>query len=374
MKRVLILSLTSGDNYNMVARAIVNGIVERYPSVAFRSLDVSHGGMHIGDEYSVSHRLADKIEKYRDSKTSKSTTAEKLRKTVSGYTKGMTEYIAETIKSYEPDTIICTHIFPAIVINDMLVSKTSYMKNIKTAYIECNYVANPLLKLANTLDYYICPTEDIVKSLRKFGINKGAIAKDFGIPIVSKIENIIEKTEAKSLLDIPHNNKVIIVDSCGAKHTKANELVKELAKELYDATIIAICNKDVKLRAKIDAIAKQYKNIRVYGQANNMGIKLSASDVLITVTSGVAIAGGIAKGVPTIAMCDSVGVEHNNLDYLESKGVVLRSKNNRDIISLTKKLLSNNALVRRMKLHMEKIYRHNATDEVVKFLYHRHEN
>ncbi|MBE5735234.1 MAG: hypothetical protein E7361_02180 [Clostridiales bacterium] len=373
MKRALILSLSSGDNYNMVARAIVNGIVERYPSVSYRSLDVSHGGMHIGDEYTVSHRLANKIEKYREAKTNRDTSADKLRKIVSGYTKGITEYISETIKSYEPDMVVCTHIFPSIVINDLVVAGSTCMKGVKTAYVECNYVANPLLKLANNLDYYLCPTDDVAKSLRRYSINKRAIVQSFGLPILSKIENITDSKEAKDLLGYPSGNKVIIVDSCGNKHTRAYEVVRELAKTVYDATIVAICNKDAKLRARLDMLSKQYKNIKVYGQANNMGLKLSASDVIITYTGGVAIARAIAKGVPVIAMPDTVGTEMDNLEWLEAKGAVLRSKSVSDVIQLTKKILTNTALVKRCKTHMEKLYKHNSTDEVVKFLYHNHE-
>ncbi len=374
MKKVLLLSLSSGDNYNMVARAIVNGIAQRYPSVMFRLLDVSHGGMHIGDEYSVSHRLADKIEKYREVKSNKSSTVDKMRKIVSGYTKGITEYIAESIKSMEPDVVVCTHIFPGIVVSDLAESGAEYMREVKTAYIECNYVANPLLKLANHLDYYLCPTDDMLRSLRKFNIPRTAIAASYGIPIISKIENMTPKDEAMALLGLTKGNPVIIVDSGGAKHTKALEIVKALTDEIYDATILAICNKDIKLRARMEALSKGNSRIKVYGQTNDMGLKLSASDAIITTTSGVAVARAVAKKVPIIAMPDVSGMEYDNLEYLETKGVVLRSKSVQDVVALTKKLLTTPALAKRCVNHMEKIYKYNATDETVKFLYHKHEN
>ena len=69
MKRVLILTISNGEAYNIVGRAIVNGIVNRYSSVAFKMVDVSKGNrginFQLNEEQTLSQKLAHRLERYR---------------------------------------------------------------------------------------------------------------------------------------------------------------------------------------------------------------------------------------------------------------------------------------------------------------------
>ena len=69
MKKVLILTISNGDAYNMVGRSIVNAIVNRYPSVNFRMVDVSKANkginFQLSEEQTLSQKLAHRLERHR---------------------------------------------------------------------------------------------------------------------------------------------------------------------------------------------------------------------------------------------------------------------------------------------------------------------
>ncbi len=375
MKKVLILTVSSGDGYNKSARAIVNGIAQRYPSVNFRIVDVFKGNKQmdflISEEKTMAQKLAHKIERMRYAKSKRTNDEETLRDNVSKYTDAIVDYVKNNIHTYEPDTIICTHIFPAIVLSDLKANGFEPVAKAKKVYVECNYVVSPYTRLCKNMDYYIVPTDDMAKEYKKFGIKDTDKIKAFGIPIISKIENITLKEDARELIKIDKDSHVILLSSGDSNEYGFFNLAKAINAKYPDSMLICVCNKNTKLKDKLNVYVRKnnIKNMTVYGHTNNMAIIMSASDVVLGKTGGVEVAEAIAKQIPYISVLKLKGQDLDNMKYLKQKGAILNGKNKNKVLNALSSIIDDTKAKAKIKKQMEKLYKYNATDELVKFLY-----
>ena len=374
MKKVLILS--APNSYSVAGRAIANGIANRYPNVAFRLVDVYKGRQQVdfqrvGKDI-LPKKLAKKLEQDRYTKENLRDNYELLRNVAEPYISGVREYIEYNIKTYEPDVIICTHVLPAVVVSDM--EKSGLLKRVRSAYLECNYVVNPFVRLANYIDYYFCATKDMIKNFKHFGVKEVDRVKDSGIPIISSIENIMSKSEARELLALPKNNYTVLITNYTGKSDKTLQLLKSIVRKYSNINVIVICNKNVKLKNKIMSYAStnNLSGVKAYTHTNNLGIILSASDCVMGKTGGMEVAVAIAKHLPYIVTYKINGIELENLKYLKNKNLVINTKTTIGAINALDKLINDYKFRNKCIKAQEYAYRHNATDEIVKFLYHKH--
>ena len=332
MKRVLILTISNGDAYNVVGRAIANALVNRYPSVSFRMVDVSKGNkglnFQLGEEETLSQKLAHRLERHRYIKCKDTTSVEKAKKTIEVYLKGIREYVKYNIKNFEPNVIIATHAFPAIILSELRESLDEKVKNTILSYVECNYVISPYIKLASNLDYYFCPTDDSIKTCKKYGIKDSNSIISLGIPILAKIENITDKIEAREILNIPENKFVILITNGESRSDHTAALIKNIVEKYEDTFVICACAKNTKLRSSITKWikAKKINNVKAIGHTNNMGLLLSASDCVMGKPIGVEVAECFSKNVPYISTLKIRGQELDNMKYLKSKNAILNGR------------------------------------------------
>lgn len=376
MKKVLILTISNGDAYNVAGRAIVNGIASRYPSVNFRMVDVSKGNkginFQLSQEQTLSQKLAHKLERHRYICCKETEDVDKARKLAGVYLKSIREYIKYNISTFEPNVIIATHAFPAIVLSELRESGWQDISKTRLAYVECNYVVSPYIKIAKNLDYYFSPTEDAIRTYKKYGIKDGNKIINFGIPIVSQIENVTSQEEARELLNIPQDKYVVLVTNGENQSDHTLGLIKSLLGRYSDVFVVCMCNKNINLRNKLTKYikAKNIKNVKVIGHSNNLGVLLSACNVVMGKTVGVEVAQAIAKGLPYISTLKAKGQELDNLKYLKKKNVILNGRTIGSAMTALDNIKKNGKVCKTMILQASKIYKHNATDEIIKFLYH----
>ena len=376
MKKVLIFTISNGDAYNMVGRSIVNALVNRYPSVTFRMVDVSKGNkginFQLSEEETLSQKLAHRLERHRYIKCKDSSSIEKAKKTAEVYLKGIREFVKYNIKNFEPNVIIATHAFPAIILSELRENHEEIVNNTILSYVECNYVLSPYIKLATNLDYYFCPTDDSVKVCKKYGISSKHSIVPFGIPILASIENITDKVEARDMLNIPEDKFVILITNGESQSDHTLSLIKNIINKYDDVYIVCVCAKNVKLRSSLNKWikSKKIKNVKVIGHTNNLGILLSACDCVMGKTIGVEVAESFAKGLPYISTLKIRGQELDNMKYLKSKNAILNGRTIPKAIASLDNVRKNKKIKNTLLVQSGKLYKFNATDELIKLLYH----
>jgi len=375
MKKILCLTVPT-ETYSIAGRAIINGFATRYSSCNFRLVDVYKVNEQIdfcfSEEHTLRQKLAHKLERQRYSKCKDSHSIDKVRKLAEPYLNMIKEYIIHNIKNFEPDIIVCTHIFPAIVLSDLRWENSKLIDKTKIAYIECNYVVSPYIRLAKNLDYYFAASSDTVKEFKKYGIKEEEKIIDFGIPVIEKIENVISKKEARELLNIPDNRFVILVTNGIQNTDNTMALVKAIISKFPDVYILSVCNKNIKLKNKISTYAKDndIRNLKAFGHTNNLGVMYSACDLVMGKPTGMEVAQAIAKKVPFVSTLKVRGQELDNLKYLKDKSVIINGRTISKAVDSISKIRFDEKTNKKLLIGREKLYRHNATDEIVKFLYH----
>ncbi len=116
-----------------------------------------------------------------------------------------------------------------------------------------------------------------------------------GVPV--RIFPKISKREAREILRIPQNAKVVLVLGGSQGSRRINRLVVKVAEKLYNYEFILIAGKDYE---KLWAEFYIPKNVRVFEFFEDMNVPYMASDIAISRAGGSAIAELIHFKIPTI--------------------------------------------------------------------------
>jgi UDP-glucose 4-epimerase len=114
------------------------------------------------------------------------------------------------------------------------------------------------------------------------------------------------ESDARRALGLPQNGQVIAVSGGGwgvgdlAGATRA-------ALEVPDATVLCLCGRNDKLRAKISKRFKDEPRLKVMGFTDRMGDVLAAADALIHSSAGLTVLEAIIRGCPVISYGFGVG-------------------------------------------------------------------
>jgi len=371
MKKVLILTVSNGDNYNMAARAIANGFATRYSSVSFKILDIfkinKSVEFNFAGESTLAEKYAHKLENDRYIKAKHAHTILQKKKIVEKYISVARPYIERMVQSYEPDIIISTHLFAAILSSEIKEQRN----DIKTVYVSADFTAPPCLELANNLDLYIVSSKNMAKEFVETGIKKDK-CHVLGIPLVAKFDKHSSRNEARELLHLDEDKFTILLTN-GTKQRDNNfMLFKVIANKFKDSDIIAVCNKNIKLQSKIKKYikSKNLKNVKVYGHTNNIDILIAASDVVLGKTSGVEVSEAMAIHVPYVATLKMSGQELDNMKFLKAEHLLINARTLQLLVSRLEEFKESKKIQKSYVDKIAKFYHPYTTDELVKLIFH----
>ena len=225
--------------------------------------------------------------------------------------------LLKLVRQEDPDVIICTHVFAAL-----LVSYLSGHINVraKTIGIVTDFTIHPYWE-DTCLDYYITASE----ALTHQGVKKGIPAekfKPFGIPIHPKFTVSMEREQACRALSIPNKRTVLVMSgSMGFGHVF--EEIKTLDSMDMDFQLVTICGNNRKLKAKIDDMIP-HKEIFNYGYVNNVDVFMDAADCIITKPGGLTTSEALAKELPMIMNNPVPGQEDRNVEFLLNAGAAVK--------------------------------------------------
>ena len=370
MKKVLILTVSNGESYNMVARAIANGFATRYSSVSFKIIDIFRVNksleFNFAGEDSLKEKIAHKIENDRYSKAKHSDNIEQKKKIINKYISTAEIYVERCIKNYEPDIIISTHIFPAVIISNMEMDN-----NIKTIFVSADYTTSPYLELAKNLDLYVVNSKAMANEYVSFGIEKTKCML-LGIPLINRFYHSTQREDARELLKLKEDKFTILITNGVKKRDNNFKLVKSIVNKFDDSDIIVVCNKNINLQNKIKKFikSKSLQNVKVLGHTNNIDVLISASDVVLGKTSGVEITQAMALDIPYVATLKISGQELDNMKFLKECNLIINAKTISRLIERLEEYKENKKLQTLYKQKIAKFYLPNATDELVKIAFH----
>ncbi|SFE66179.1 MGDG synthase family glycosyltransferase [Peptostreptococcus sp. D1] len=391
MKKVFIMTASTGGGHNRAAKAIAEELEKRtfngenikcYIKDSFKLVNqamdkvISEGyemsAKYTPKAYGTAYSLSDK--KFFSFNEYKNNPISLL----------MARKFKKLIKEEQPDLIIGTHAFPLIALSRL--KKSARGENLELEFEEfieengdIKYEFPPLISvltdytahstyLQEEIDYYICGDEYVKELLIEDGISPNRV-KPFGIPVEkSFLESRPRDIVLEELGLDPRKRTVLLMGgSFGAGNIKGT--LDDIATIDRDFQVLVITGRNKSLQKTLESRISEYDtdtNIKIIGFTNIMNDILPAIDLLVTKPGGLTTTEALLKEVPMIIPYFIPGQEEENLDFLTNCGVAIRTTNKFSIKSVIKVLIDNPERIERMKGNIKLIKKLNSAENIAK--------
>lgn len=239
------------------------------------------------------------------------------------------------IEDYNPDVIVSTHPFSAMILNNMITDKT--LEKCVTVGIITDFTIHPFWEKTN-LDYYVTASVLLDYQMKKKQIDKNKILP-FGIPIEPKFSKKISKEEARVQAKI-ENKKTLLVIMGSMGYGKIFSRLIELDELEIDFQIVLVCGNNKRLYKT--ASAHRWKHdVYVNAYVDNVDVLMDAADLIITKPGGLTTSEFLAKSLPAVIMSPIPGQEDRNAEFLLNNGLAVKVSKLTPIDEVVYQLLTN---------------------------------
>ncbi len=342
MKKILILSISTGGGHHEVARNLRIGFEKMGDQVKVsNALEVVNPDVDavVSKSYSI---LADKMPRLYGKiyyTSSKKPAKQMIAQTLSTIS---THKNYKSLKEYNPDLVITTHPFPIPIIARL---KKRGKITIPLISIITDFFPNSLY-IDENVDAYVVGSFYTKQSLINFGVPKDKIFP-YGIPI--KEDFFAQSTKQ------PHETINLLLAG-GSMGMSGIETILEKLMELDERfRIEVLCGNNNKLR---DKLLQRYSyaivdgRLTIHGFTNDVSRIMDHTDLMITKPGGLTTSECMKKGLPMVIPYYIPGQEEENLEFLLKENVALYQPDPERIATDIEKLCENPEDLRRMSAKM----------------------
>ena len=376
IKKVLIMSASTGGGHNRAARAIKEELESR-------TIDNMSIECEIVDSLKLVNNTMDKVisrgyEKsalytpkaygsvYRFSET---TIASKNEFKTNPLTSLMARKFKHLLNESTPDLIIGTHPFPMIALSTLKKNNNIHSLSLSESFYKSTKVDIPPMIsvltdytthstwIQNEIDYYIVGHEYVKELLVYEGVDSEKV-KAFGIPVEKSFLCHRDRETVLTELGLsPEKLTVLLMGgSFGAGNIK--ETLEDLIAIDRDFQILVITGRNEHLKDKLSKMLDSTihnKNICLLGYTNKMNDILASIDVLISKPGGLTTTEALLNDVPMIVPYFIPGQEEENLDFLTNCGAALRTTKKYSLPVLLKVLIDDPSRLDNLRKNIKSI-------------------
>ena len=364
---VLILSCNTGQGHNSCAQALKEVFeahgdsCEIVDALRFISSRVSrfisgwHEGMyrHMPSMFGWGYRRSEKHPAVFD----KQSTAHKI------LTTG-TERLYEFLYREQYDVVICTHVFPALMLTDVLKNQPLPLTS---ALVATDYTCTPSTG-ESQLDYYFIPDESLISDFVQSGVPKEKLIVS-GIPVRQPFLSHRLKEDAKVLLGIRPEQKHLLL-MCGSMGCgPITKITRRLMRSLREDMVLTIvCGSNTRLYKRLYKIIPDTQNVRVLAYTDQVALLMDGSDFFLTKPGGISVTEAAAKALPMAFINTVSGCEAYNMAYYVKKGAAVAAKDPAELADLCVKLLYDESIQQKMVAQLKTLPIRHAPEKIYQIL------
>lgn len=366
MNKYLILSCNTGEGHNTAAASIKNYFEEKglevvvKDSLSFwspeKSKIISRGHIFLYRNLPMLFGLGYKLlEEHRIPKIHDESIIYEL------VTRGCEELLDYLIDN-EFSGVICTHLFSALMMTKL---KKEEKISIPSYFVSTDYTCYPGTNESDC-DAFFIPHSALTDEFLSAGFSGEKIVAS-GIPIKPEFYTKYSKDEAKALLGLDKNERIVLLTSgsmgCGPMKSMALELCERLPK---DTRLVVICGNNERL---FSALSKEeISNMTVVGFTKNMSVYMDAADLILTKAGGLSSTEAAVKALPIFFINAIPGCETKNRSFFVSRGFAATAEKEDELISLVCKSLENPEKLHTMSEKMQQEFTFCAAEEIYKYI------
>lgn len=348
MKNVIILSCSTGQGHNSCAEAIRETLEEKNiscricDSLDFVSPRVSrfvswgHSFMyrHIPGLFRWGYRLSEE----HPGVFEKSSVIYRILRRGTGR---MYDYL--TAGKY--DTVICTHMFAALSVTELL---ERHPLQVQTAFVATDYAGYPGTETCGLENFFI-PCASLTGEYRnRVGSHQRVVAT--GIPVRKMFWTRREKEEAKAALHIGAKNRHLLI-MCGSMG--CGPIVKLLGRVTEklpaDLEVTVICGTNERLREKLTRQYEKNDRVHIVGYTEDVSLYMDSADLYLTKPGGISVTEAAAKDLPMAFINAVAGCENYNMGFFTDMGAAITDSSIDRLAQKCIQLLSSDDELRKMR-------------------------
>ena len=277
------------------------------------------------------------------------------------------------IKQVDPDQIICTHPFPAIMCAH--IARKGKIQ-VPISNILTDFEPHGLwYVLPEYLKYFFVPTEEMKKALMEKNIKDSQIHVT-GIPINPVFSNKLSEKEIEETLEefqIPQDKKNFIFFGGGEFGLSNNiniEIFKTLTKKLPEFHFVCISGKNPELYSMFEKAIQEenIENTTLIKYTTNISKLMKVSSGIFSKPGGLTTSEALSQGLPMFMINPLPGQEVANQNYIENIGAgILINKENLNM--LIDRLKTDENYLSRLSENAKKFGKPNAADNICKIIF-----
>lgn len=361
--KVLILSCNTGEGHNSVAKAVKEYFelndteCKIEDSLSFTSKKMSkfisnwHVRIyrHMPNAFGVGYGIA---EKHPDLLGDDSAAYKLL-------TLG-SHRLADFIESGGFDSVICTHVFSALLLTKMM---ANHPKNISTYFISTDYTAHPGCN-GSQLDTYFIPHNNLNSEFEQMGIPSEKL-EGVGIPVRQMFFKNSEKAEARRKAGIGQNSRHLLM-MCGSMGCGPMEETVELLAQYMNGgfELTVVCGTNRKLYERLSKSVGGNSSVHIRGFVKDISTLMDSADLYFTKPGGISVTEAAIKSLPMVLVNTVSGCETHNLDFFVGRGAAVTAETPQELCELAIAILRDKQRLENMSLSYGDLTLQNAARDI----------
>lgn len=273
------------------------------------------------------------------------------------YSKALKEYIVKN----EFDAVICTHLYG---MEAMTAIRKDPDFTVPSFGVLTDYVCIPFLEETDLTRFFV-PNQEV----KDYLIGKGKTNNQVvitGIPVNEMFRVHHSKEDARKLLDIDIDKHIFLVMTGGVGCENMESLCCKLLSELQDKDqMIVLTGKNDVLKERLDQKYAGNSRIRTVAFTRQVADYMAASDVILSKPGGLSSTEAAAANVPLVHIHAIPGCETHNAKYFSQHGMSLYASSETDAVKNALTLAHNHQAAEEMKCRQRELIYPDAAVRIV---------
>jgi len=313
MKKLLILSASTGSGHTKAGEALVESAKQDYPDLEVSHIDVldyvsspvKHAIFH---SYDIMIKQVPELWSFLYKRSDNPRLMRKLRSLTKRLNSFNASKLYDFIEQEKPDYILATHFYGA----QLVFAAPKKRHKPPVGIVMTDYEKHAFLHMPG-LDHYFVSTPRMAWKFHALGVPKKDITIS-GIPVLPVFTKA--STDTKVKLGLP-NKKTILLLSGGQGMANITELCNSIIDSGKDLSLVAIAGKSKRLERSLKELKPtKNTNLTVLGWTDKMPAYIAAADIVVTKPGGLTTSECIAMKKPILATSPIPGQEEHNAEYI----------------------------------------------------------
>lgn len=240
----------------------------------------------------------------------------------SSYSEALGKYITDN----NFDVVVCTHLYG---MEAMTAVRKHNPDSVPCFGILTDYTCIPFMG-DTKLDLYFAPCDSVAGELADCGIPEELIITT-GIPVSPEFSHRTPKAEARRMLELPEDKRIILIMTGGV----GCENMLDLCKDVYslkddDTLILVLIGHNNRLADSIAENFGENSGIITVPFTDKVALYMNSADVLLSKSGGLSSTEAAIANIPYIIVNAIPGCESKNAAYFEKQGMAINAHNNRE--------------------------------------------